>query len=192
MHQQRALKVIAIAALFGLLVITGTVLTQINLRAQPTFVMWVNHLDFLPGDATVITSFNSTSSGVGSGLSGLVIQSTTPGEAGLSGSRKVIETGLQVPPGYLVTGVRICYQATSFASFVTQVRLAQLQDPPNSAIVILDDGTDQLNPGPICVNSQPTTADPRLGALRLSIGFNFGNLSDRIVIRGVSLRLQGL
>ncbi len=192
MVSKRFFKMVVVLGFFGVLVAVGTSLVQTDLRAQPTFAMWMNHLDLLPGDPSLLTSFNATNSAIGSGLSGLVIQSTTVGDKALTGGNKVVETGLAVPPGYLVTGVRICYQATSFASFVTQVRLAQLQDPPNSAVVILDDGTDQLNPGPICVNSQPTTADPRLGALRLSIRFNFGNLADRIVIRGIGLRLQPL
>jgi hypothetical protein len=177
-------------AVFVSLVAVATGSFLIVLKAQPATIMWINHLDLLPGDPSVLTSFNAISSGVGSGLSGLVIQSTTLGDTALSGGNKVVETGLQVPPGYLITGVRVCYQLSNFRSFITQIRLAQVQDPPSSAVVLLDDGTDQFNPGPICVDSQPTSIDPRAGAVRLDFRINFGGQGDRIVIRAVGLRLQ--
>ena len=37
-------------------------------------IMWVNHFSLLPGDQSVKTSFNAVNSGVGGGLTGLVIQ----------------------------------------------------------------------------------------------------------------------
>lgn len=51
-------------------------------------IMWVNHFDLLPGDPTVLTSFNAVSSGVGGGLTGLVIQSTTTGQSTQNGAIK--------------------------------------------------------------------------------------------------------
>ncbi|MFH0352091.1 MAG: hypothetical protein ACHBMF_09220 [Chromatiales bacterium] len=41
-----------------------------------------------------------------------------------------VETGVPVPPGYLVTGVRLCYRLSNSRSFISQIRLAQVQDPP--------------------------------------------------------------
>jgi len=154
-----------------------------------SITMWINHLGFLPGDPSVITSFNAVNSGVGGGLSGLIIQSTTTGENAQGGGNKAVETGLQVPPGFLIKGVRVCYELSDSRSFISQIRLAQLQDPPSSAVVLLDDGTDQTNPGPICVNSQTTTIDPSKGAVRLSFRVNFGNTADKIVVRAVGLHL---
>ena len=58
-------------------------------------VMWINHLALLPGDPSVTTSFNATSSGVGSGLSGLVIQSNTVGDTAPGGGNKVVEDSSQ-------------------------------------------------------------------------------------------------
>ena len=155
-----------------------------------TPVHWINHLDFLAGDPSVKTSFNAISSGVGGGLSGLIVQSTTVGDTAQGGGNKVVEVGLQVPPRHLVTGVRVCYQLSNARSFITQIRLAQLQNPPSSAVVKLDDGTDRTNAGPVCVDSQPTSVDPAAGAIRLSFRVNFGNTADRIVVRGVGLHLQ--
>src|SRR6266581_9723995 len=44
-----------------------------------------------------ITSFNAVSSGVGGGLSGLIIMSNTTGDTATGGGNKVVEKGLQVP-----------------------------------------------------------------------------------------------
>ena len=153
-------------------------------------IMWVNHLAFLAGDPSVITSFNAISSGVGGGLSGLIIKSTATGDTAPTGGNKVVEMGLEVPPGFLIKGVRVCYELSNARSFITQIRLAQVQNPPSSAVVLLDDGTNQTNPGPICVDSTPTSIDPSLGSVLLSLRVNFGNTADRIVVRAVGLLLK--
>jgi hypothetical protein len=150
-------------------------------------IMWINHFDLLPGDPSVTTSFNAVSSGLG--LTGLVIHSSTTGENATGGGNKVVHMGLEVPPGYLIKGVRVCYQLSNKRSFISQIRLAQIQNPPVNALVQLDDGTDQTNPGPICVDSQPTTVDPSLGEVLLSLRVNFGNTSDIIVVRAIGLHL---
>lgn len=152
--------------------------------------MWVNHFDLLPGDASVTTSFNAVSSGVGGGLTGLVIRSSTTGEIAQNGGNKVVHMGLQVPPGYLIGGVRVCYELSNTRSFISQIRLAQVQTPPQTAVVKLDDATDQTNQGPICVDSAPTTVDPGLGEVLLSLRVNFGDTSDKIAVRAVALHLK--
>lgn len=149
--------------------------------------MWINHLDLLPGDSTVITSFNATTSGVGSGLSGLVIQSTTVGETSPQGGNKVVETALEIRPGHLIKGVRICYELSATRSFINLIRLEQVQDPPSTAIILMDDSTALTNIGPVCVNSQSTSVDPTQGAVLLNLRVNFGDTSDRIVIRGLGI-----
>ena len=153
-------------------------------------IMWVNHFDLLPGDPSVKTSFNAVSSGVGGGLTGLVIESTTTGENGQGGGNKVVHMGLQVPPGYSIRGVRVCYELSDKRSFISQIRLAQVQTPPQSAVVLLDDGTDQTNPGPICVDSAATNVDPAAGEVLLSLRVNFGDTKDKIVVRALGLHLS--
>jgi hypothetical protein len=171
---------------------TTKVATKVNKRilGPRKRIMWINHFDLLPGDPSVTTSFNAVSSGVGGGLTGLVIQSSTTGENAQGGGNKVVHMGLQVPPGYLIRGVRICYELSNTRSFISQIRLAQVQTPPQSASIILDDGTDQVDPGPICVNSATTSVDPALGEVLLSLRVNFGNTSDKIVIRALGLHLS--
>ena len=155
-----------------------------------TIVMWINPLGMLAGDPSVKTSFNAINSGVGTGLSGLIIESTTVGDTAESGGNKVVEVGLQVPPDYRIKGVRVCHESSNPRSFITQVRLSQFQNPPSSAIVRLDDATDLTNEGPICSDSQSVTVDPADGAVFLSLRLNFGNTADRIVIRALGLYLE--
>ena len=174
---------------------------QIGALTQPaTALMWINHLDLVRGDVDVVTSFNATTSGVGGGLSGLIIQTNTPGDTSVSGGNKVVEKGLQVPPGWLIKGVRVCYELSNTRSFITQIRLAQVQPTPSTALVLLDDGTNQTAPGPICVNSASLPAgseiDPSAGGVRLNLrvffdaaGAGFGPGADRIVIRALGLHL---
>ena len=168
--------------------------TKAAQSTQPTrkMIMWVNHFDLLPGDPSVTTTFNAVNSGVGGGLTGLVIQSSTTGENAQGGGNKVVHMGLQVPPGYAIRGVRVCYELSSKKSFISQIRLAQVQTPPQSAIVLLDDGTDQTNPGPICVDSAAANVDPRVGEVLLSLRVNFGNTADKIVVRALGLHLSPL
>jgi hypothetical protein len=157
-----------------------------------TRTMWIDHLVFLPGDSSVSTSFNAVSSGVGGGLSGLVIQSSTLGDTATGGGNKVVETALEIPPANNVTGVTICYEGTnSSRTYIDQVRIAQVQNPPSTALVLLDDPTHLTATGPTCVNSQPTSINPNNGALLLSLRINAGDTSDKIVLRSVGITLQG-
>ena len=152
-------------------------------------LMWIDHFSLLPGDASVVTSYNAVSNSVGSGLTGLVIESTTTGEDATGGGNKVVHAAVSVPPGFDITGVRVCYELTSASSFISQITLAQVQNPPSQALVILDDPTDLTSVGPICVNSATTVVHPQDGAVLLSFRVNFGSTSDKIVIRGVALSL---
>ncbi len=184
-NEGKAITILLIVALIG----AATIPTAITKKTE---VLWLNHFDLLPGGAEVTTSFQSTSSGVGGGLTGLVIQSTTLGDVFSSGGNKVVHMGAtEVPPGFDVTGVRVCYELTSSASFITQIRLAQVQDPPSTALVLLDDGTDLTAVGPVCVNSGAPFAviDPGVGALLISLRVNFGSTSDKIVVRALGLTL---
>lgn len=158
-------------------------------------VYWLNHLDLLAGDASVATSHNAVSSGVGGGLAGLVITSTTTGETTAGGGNKVVWMAVEAPLGRRLAGVRVCYEYSTgknpSPTYLSQIRLAQVQDPPKTALVLLDDPTDHTHPGPISVNSKPPMdIDPAKGPLLLSLRVNFADTRDKIVIRGVGLLLK--
>jgi len=149
--------------------------------SSKTFTMWINHLDFIPGDSTVTTSFDLNPN-LGTGL---LIGSTT------TGIDQSVEKGLQVSPGFLISGVRVCYELSSSSSFINNISLARLQNPPTGLSLLLNDTTDLTNKGPICVDSKAasTPIDPSLGAVRLRLGVNFASDKDSIVVRAVGLHL---
>ena len=60
-------------------------------------------------------------------------------------------------------------QLSNARSFIDQIRLSQVQDPPGTALVQVDDATHLVNSGPVCVDSAPTTVNPELGAVRLDL-----------------------
>ncbi len=151
--------------------------------------MWIDHLVFLPGDPSVKTSFNAVNSGVGGGLSGLIITSSTLGDQAQGGGNKVVETALEVPPGFDIVSVRVCYENSNTRTFISQTRLAQVQNPPSTATVILDDPTHLNAAGPVCVNSQPTLVKPGKGSVLLSFRLSIADTSDKIVLRAVGLNL---
>ena len=106
------------------------------------------------------------------------------------GGTSVVQTALEIPPVHIIRGVRICYELSSNRSFINGIRLAQVQNPPSTALILLDDPTPLNNPSPVCVDSQPTSVDPTQGAVLLSLRVNFGNTSDKIVIRGLGIILS--
>jgi len=167
--------------------LTSVTITNVVGTARGTNLLWLNHFELLPGDASVQTTFDSTSSGVGGGLTALVVHSTTTGDIGSSGGNKEVQMAVEVPPGYDIIGVRVCYELTSTNSFIDQIRLAQVQDPPAVALVELDDATHLSQTGPVCLDSQSTLIQPELGAVLLSLRVNFGSTADLIAIRGLAL-----
>src|SRR5437588_8560402 len=150
-------------------------------RTTRKVLLWLNHLDLRPGDPSVTTSFDWIQT------HGLVVNSSTTGDTAPGGGNKVVATGIEVPPGWLVTGVRVCYQLSNARTHIDQIRLAQTQHPPGTQLVILDDPTAHSALGPVCVDSQPTSVDPAHGAIMLSLRLAFGDTGDGITIRALGL-----
>ncbi|HWS45771.1 MAG TPA: hypothetical protein VN636_07915 [Acidimicrobiia bacterium] len=148
-------------------------------------VEWLNHFSLLPGDASVTVTYNAVSSGVGSGLTGLVVHSSTTGDTATGGGNKVVEIAGGPMPGYHVTGVRLCYENSSTSTFIDDIRLAQVQNPPSQAIVALDDTTPQNLSGPHCYTSKHVNIDPAIGTILVDLRVNFASTSDVIVVRGL-------
>lgn len=156
-------------------------------------VQWVNHFDLLSGDPSVTTTSSlSTNSGVGGGLTGLVITSSTTGDVDSFNGNKVVQMALELSPKTRIVGVRLCYELSDpgpNGSYVDQIRLAQIQDPPASALVLLDDATAQNASGPTCVNSALASPPIRAkdGSVLLSLQVNFSSTADLIAVRAVGL-----
>jgi hypothetical protein len=157
--------------------------TQLEQFAPKPNLLWINHLDLVPGDATVVAANSSTPPVVG-GPSGLVV--TAP--AVVTG--KNLEMGLQVPPGYKVKGIAICYQDSNAASFISQVQLSQLTTA-STVTNLLTDSTPQTSTSATCVDTAKlATAVAGTLPLRLNVGVTIVNAADAIVIRAVGLYLE--
>lgn len=161
--------------------------------AQADTIQWINHFDLLSGDPSDLTlTTNSTSSGIGSGLAGVVIRSNSVGDVFPVGSgNKVVHMALNLPPqapGIAIRGVRICYESTSASTYVTQTRIAQVLSTPSGATVLMDNPTDLTTVGANCI-TVPGAVAVGGGPLLLSLRINFGSIRDAIVIRGLGISL---
>lgn len=86
-----------------------------------------------------------------------------------------------------VSSVGVCYAISTTVvgrTYISQTRLTTMT-LPNSATVLLDDGTDRTAVGPVCY-SVPASFTPS-GAVSLGLKVVFGSTSDRITIGLVSL-----
>lgn len=170
------MRVIKICSVMSLLTLALCLVAPAPILGADEMTQWLNHLEFLPADATIATEFNA-------GLGGLEVTASDAAES-------FLEQGLQAPPGHLVNGVRVCYVLNSTESIITRISLAQLQNPLDPAQVLLDDMTSQSEMGPVCVDSAPPFGDPInpvMGPLSLRLGVNIADPVDNIVILGVAL-----
>lgn len=97
-----------------------------------------------------------------------------------------------LPKQTKIKGVRVCYELSNPRSFISQIRLAQVQDPPSTAVVLLDDGTDLTDQGPVCMDSEivKPAIKSKFGSVLLSLRLNFGDIADKIVIRALGLLVK--
>ncbi len=182
MFGYRKSKLMALlAALSGILLMASVALGAQNIRTN-----WVDQLALLPGNNVLTAVYDSD-------LAGLKITSSDTGDVGPVGM------GLQVPPNFEVMGVRVCYEVhntTGSLTFITEISISQVQNPPTSTLVLLlDDKTDQPSPGPVCVETTPAAKLvphilPSQGALLLNLQLHFASTDDYIVIRGLALKLK--
>ncbi len=156
----------------------------------PATVIWLNHLDLRPGEDEVRTTFGGTSTGVPVEASGIVLQSITTGDRYLDGEPKEVRMAAGAPPGVRVVGVRVCYALSNARSFITHIRLAQLEQAGAQSAAAIEDGTDLIAEGPVCVDTTGASVDPGAGPLLLSLRLQFGNTADRVIVRGLGLLVE--
>jgi hypothetical protein len=151
-------------------------------------LLWVDPLALTPGTPNVEISLDPLAGGEDFGASGLIVKAVE-GE----GSRR-IEVGLSVPPGMLVKGARVCYEVTNASTFIDEIRILQLQDPPSTDMLLFQDETDLTSTEPVCVDSAEAVEpiDPSAGSLRLQLILSFpedATPDDCIVIHGLGLHV---
>ena len=145
-------------------------------------LLWISHLDARPREAHGLTTSNGTPIGA---TSGFVIRPTT------AGVDRVLEQGLQVPPGFAIKRIAICYQVSNLASFISHIKLTQLTGPDSYSEVLNDPG-DKTSTSATCVDSTdaPALIDPNQGPVRLNLGVTFTSMTDLIMIRAIGLYLE--
>jgi hypothetical protein len=160
----------------------------------PDRVLWVNHFALMSVDEDIVTTSYSGN------YDALVIMSSTTGNTLPDSGGKCVKMAVGVLPlgTVRVTGVRVCYELSNPRSYIDMIGLAQIQDPPGTALVMLQDTTPLTATGPVCVSTRPATTllhgpiDPNAGSLELSLRVNFGGTIDKIAIRALGLILSGV
>jgi hypothetical protein len=147
-------------------------------------LLWISHLDPRPREAHGLVTTNGTPIGA---TSGLVIRPTT------MGVDRVLEQGLQVPPGFAIKKVALCYQVSNPASYITHIKLTRLTGA-DSFVEVLNDPDDKTSTSATCVDSTeaPVPVDPSQGPVRLNLGVTFSNATHLIMIRAIGLYLEPL
>lgn len=148
-------------------------------------LVWINHLRLTPVGTGLMVSYDA----VGTGLSGLVVSPRTAAPL-LKGQGYLLETALEVPPGFFLRGVRVGVEASNQECFLGLIRLAQVNDPPDSAVLLGEDERPHRAVGPLSIDSEDVSVDPRRGPVLLTLGFGFDDPGGWVVVRSLGMRLS--
>ena len=134
---------------------------------------WLSPTDFVSGDKSLKISYPS------------VTHSAVEIKTRALGDLKWIYLGLRVPPDHDIHAIHVCYQLSNSRSFISQVRLVEMQTP-DQTVVRHDDGTNLLSTSPTCYRS-PVVAFRPGAAVLLALRLNFGNAADTITLGAVGV-----
>lgn len=110
--------------------------------------------------------------------------------ANSQGDFKWLQFGLSVASTDPIEAVTVCYQrSTNSESFISQVRLNMMTIPP-SALVIYDDQTALMDPGPTCYHGELQPEWLPEGTITLKVAMDFWNLNDWIEIGMIALHFR--
>jgi len=141
-----------------------------------TQTLWISPTEWISGDPTLRLSYPSVHHPA------VEITATTPGDL------KWVFVGLRLPAGILIKAVRVCYQLSSKKSFISQVRLTEMQ-APDVALVRHDDATDLLSTDPTCYVSTVGAYRPE-GAVTLALRLKFAKKTDKITLGSVGVDME--
>jgi hypothetical protein len=141
-----------------------------------TKTLWISPTDWVTGDSTLQISYPS--------VTHPAVEITTT----VLGDLKWVFLGLRLSVDSLIRAVRVCYQLSSSNSFISQVRLTEMQTP-DSALVRHDDPTDLLSTIATCYVSQ-VGAYHANGAVTLALRLKFANAGDKITLGPVGVDVE--
>jgi hypothetical protein len=137
--------------------------------------VWMSPTNFVSGDKSLKISYPSVTHPA------VEIKTSTRGDL------KWIYLGLRVPSDHEVHAIQVCYQLSNSRSFISQVRLVEMQTPDQS-IVRHDDGTNLQSTTPTCYRS-PVVAFRPGAAVLLALRLNFRNVADTITLGGIGMEV---
>lgn len=144
------------------------------------YTVWLSPLNFVSAARPDRDTLTLVRGFVGDSLQ---ITSSEPGDL------KWISLSLPVPSNRTINKVMVCYQLSDAGSFISQVRLTEMKEPP-SAVVRHDDPTDLTSTEPTCYESDVSGLQPE-GAITLSLRLNFGSTADTITLGAIGVQLGG-
>ena len=140
--------------------------------------LWISPTEYVTGDPSLVIGYPFVSH------PSTVVTSKTTGDF------KWVSVGLRLPPSVSIEEVTVCYQVSNPQSFISQVRLVEM-DTPEQAVVIHDDGTDLKSTTPTCYTSHVGGKVPTPGtAVTLALRLNFHHTNHRILLGAVGVAVQ--
>jgi hypothetical protein len=139
-------------------------------------LMWQSPTDYVSGDSSLSLAYAWAAHPY------TVVTCVAPGDL------KWITMGLHLPQNCKIETILICYQLSSATSFVSQIRLTEM-DTPDQATVIHDDPRDLQSVSPTVFSSDVGGKVPAPGkTVELGLRLNFQNLGDEIRLGAVGIK----
>ena len=154
--------------------------------SAPGEALWLERFSFAPGDGST-SSPSQVGSGRDRGDPSGAIGWAVSGD-GDDGAVSVMEACCEVPAGYAVTRVDIGL-GTGAGTFLARLELAGGQGPAKTAVILLDERCDSTDLGPVLVDNSTAVRTAGRHPVVLSVRLEVAGGSDRVVVRGLSLRL---
>ncbi|MEN3332667.1 MAG: hypothetical protein V7641_2032 [Blastocatellia bacterium] len=141
-----------------------------------TDILWLSPTDFVTGDKSLKISYPSVTHPA------VLVKAKTPGDL------KWIYLGLRVPLYHDIQAIHVCYQLSNRRSFISQVRLVEMQTP-DQAVVRHDDATDLLSTTATSYRSPLVRAFRPGAAVSLALRLNFGSVADTITLGAIGMEV---
>ncbi|HXV85951.1 MAG TPA: hypothetical protein VD793_04595 [Gemmatimonadales bacterium] len=172
-------------ALLKLIEALGVRIDALEAAASQPGLLWINPLALQvpPPGGTALATASIQQVGLSGGL---VVTPTQIGTA-------VAQAGVQVPLGFAITGVRVCY-VPGVSSFVSGIQLFQFAGPPAApplSLVLSDPLGAPGSSDPVCEDSATAVSvDPSAGGpAYVSFPLTFGAV-EPLVIFGAGLHVS--
>lgn len=105
-----------------------------------------------------------------------------------AGDLQWVQLGLSMPGNVEIDSVTVCYEMDGGA-FISQVRVTNMTTPDASPVIV-DLGTDLLDPGPVCVTQPCTPFSNPSGTKTLALRLNFTEASGVIQIGSIGVHTR--